>query len=48
MGGDPLHVSLRDEELNEEIQLLTDLIVAAGETTDRMCPVEIDRIIGAR
>ena len=46
VGEDPLHVSLRDEELIEEIQLLAELILAVGEATEGMRAVEIDQVLG--
>lgn len=48
MSRDPLQVSLHDEELTEEIQLLADLILAASEWTERMCADEVNRILRLR
>lgn len=48
MSRDPLQVSLNDEELIAEIQLLADLILAASERTDPMCAAEINRVLGVR
>jgi hypothetical protein len=43
---DPLDVDLQDDELNAEIRLTVDLMVAAAESTSVLDQGRIDRILG--
>lgn len=43
---DQLDVTLEDSELLHEVELTTNLIVAATESEDRLTPSEIDQILG--
>jgi hypothetical protein len=43
---DPFDVRLEDDELLDEVELTTNLIVAANQSEARMSPTEIDRILG--
>jgi len=46
VGEDQFDVDLEDEELLEEVELTTDLIVAASETDERLPQDRIDEILG--
>lgn len=46
MGGDQYDVSLEDGDLLVEVELTTNLIIAASASDDRLTPEEIDRILG--
>jgi len=43
---DQFDVSLEDSELMGEVELTTNLIIAASESEDRLTPEEIDQILG--
>lgn len=43
---DPLDVSLEDAELLGEVELTTNLIVAASESDEHLTTEEIDQILG--
>lgn len=43
---DALHVSLHDDELFEELQLTTDLIIAASQADEPLGPRDVDRLLG--
>jgi hypothetical protein len=43
---DALHVSLHDDELFEELQLTTDLIIAASQTDRPLSDTAVDRLLG--
>jgi hypothetical protein len=43
---DQFDVSLEDAELLREVELTTNLIIAATESDDRLSAEEIDRILG--
>ncbi|WP_170285930.1 hypothetical protein [Nocardioides rubriscoriae] len=43
---DQFDVSLEDVDLLGEVELTTNLIIAASEADDRLTPDEIDRILG--
>ena len=43
---DQLNVPLEDSELLAEVELTTNLIIAASETDDHLTPDEIDEILG--
>ena len=43
---DPFDVRLQDDELLDEVELTTNLIVAANQSGDQMSLSEIDRILG--
>lgn len=43
---DQFDVSLEDEELMREVEMTTNLIVAASQREDRLPQAEIDRILG--
>ena len=43
---DQFDVSLEDVDLLGEVELTTNLIIAASESDDRLPPDEIDRILG--
>ena len=45
---DRLDVDLYDDELRTEIQLVSDLMVAANESKERLCQPEIDALLGLR
>ncbi|HWI42607.1 MAG TPA: hypothetical protein VNS81_03235 [Nocardioides sp.] len=44
--GDPFDVTLEDADLMREVELTTNLIIAASETDERLSVEEIDRILG--
>lgn len=44
--GDQFDVSLEDGELLAEVELTTNLIIAATESEDRLSTEEIDQILG--
>lgn len=43
---DSLDVPLVDVELLGELELVTNLIIAASESAEPMCPRQIDHILG--
>jgi hypothetical protein len=43
---DPFDVPLHDEELLAEVQLMTDLIIAATDTSGVLTRAEVDRLLG--
>ncbi|WP_170970126.1 hypothetical protein [Nocardioides jishulii] len=43
---DPFDVTLEDGDLMGEVELTTNLIVAASESDDRLSRDEIDRLLG--
>ena len=43
---DQFDVTLEDSDLLGEVELTTNLIIAASESDDRLSEVEIDRILG--
>ena len=43
---DPLDVRLEDDELLDEVELTTSLIVAANQSETRLSTSEIDAILG--
>ncbi len=43
---DPFAVKLEDEELLSEVELTTNLIIAASESDEHLRAEEIDRILG--
>ena len=43
---DPFEVTLDDEDLLGEVELTTNLIIAASEAEDHLSGDEIDRILG--
>ena len=43
---DQFDVSLEDSELMGEVELTTNLIIAASESEERLTPEEIDQILG--
>ena len=43
---DQFDVTLEDPELLQEVELTTNLIIAASETDDHLSVEEIDRILG--
>jgi len=43
---DQFDVSLEDRDLLGEVELTTNLIIAASEADDHLSPDEIDRILG--
>jgi hypothetical protein len=43
---DQFDVSLEDSDLLGEVELTTNLIIAASETDDHLTPEEIDAILG--
>lgn len=43
---DQFDVSLEDSDLMGEVELTTNLIIAASESEDRLTPEEIDQILG--
>ncbi len=43
---DPFDVRLQDDELLDEVELTTNLIVAANQSDARMSITEIDEILG--
>jgi hypothetical protein len=43
---DPFEVSLEDTELLAEVQLLTDLIVAASHVEDSLHQQHVDEVLG--
>ena len=43
---DQFDVSLEDDDLLAEVELTTNLIIAATESDERLSPEEIDRILG--
>jgi hypothetical protein len=43
---DPLDVPLEDDELLNEVHLLAELIVAAGERERPLAEPEVDRLLG--
>jgi hypothetical protein len=43
---DQFDVSLEDVDLLGEVELTTNLIIAASEADERLAPDEIDRILG--
>jgi hypothetical protein len=45
---DPLEVSLEDHELLAEVELLTDLIVAATDAEDDLDQRDIDEVLDVR
>lgn len=45
---DQFDVSLEDGDLLREVELTTNLIIAASETDERLSDEEIDRILGVR
>lgn len=45
---DQFDVTLEDVDLLGEVELTTNLIIAASEADDRMSPDEIDRILGVQ
>jgi hypothetical protein len=45
---DSLDVSLTDGELLAEVELTTQLIIAASESDEPMCPQQIDWLLGIR
>ncbi|HWJ65511.1 MAG TPA: hypothetical protein VNT31_02425 [Nocardioides sp.] len=44
--GDQFDVTLEDGDLLTEVELTTNLIIAASASDDRLSPDEIDRILG--
>lgn len=42
----PLDVQLRDSAALEEIELTSDLMIAASESKERLLPAQVDRILG--
>jgi len=44
--GDQFDVTLEDPELLQEVELTTNLIIAASETDEHLSVEEIDRILG--
>lgn len=45
---DQFDVSLEDGDLLAEVELTTNLIIAATESDDRLSTAEIDRILGVQ
>lgn len=45
-GVDPFDVRLEDDELLDEVELTSNLIVAANQSDRPLSPAEIDRILG--
>ena len=45
---DQLNVPLEDAELLAEVELTTNLIIAASEAEEHLTTAEIDRILGVR
>ncbi len=45
-GGDPLDVSLEDTDLLEEVELVSQLIVAAGDAAGPLPADQIDALLG--
>jgi hypothetical protein len=45
---DQFDVSLEDGDLLGEVELTTNLIIAASESDEHLSPAEIDRILGVR
>ena len=45
---DQLNVPLEDSELLAEVELTTNLIIAASEADEHLTTAEIDRILGVR
>jgi hypothetical protein len=45
---DKLNVPLEDAELLAEVELTTNLIIAASEAEEHLTTAEIDRILGVR
>jgi hypothetical protein len=43
---DPLDVSLEDGDLLGEVELTTNLIIAASESDERLSEEEIDKLLG--
>jgi hypothetical protein len=43
---DQFDVSLEDSELMGEVEMTTNLIIAASESEERLTPEEIDQILG--
>lgn len=43
--GDPLDVALTDIELAAEVDLLSQLMIAANDSEGRLCQAEIDRVL---
>ncbi len=43
---DPFEVSLEDADLMHEVELTTNLIIAASESDEHLTQEEIDRILG--
>ena len=48
MGMDQFDVTLEDSELLQEVEMTTDLIVAAGRVDRPLTAEEIDAILGVR
>jgi hypothetical protein len=46
MAHDQFDVTLEDSDLLGEVELITNLIIAASETEDRLSTSEIDDILG--
>ena len=44
--GDQFDVTLEDPELLQEVELTTNLIIAASETDEHLSAEEIDKILG--
>ncbi len=45
---DGLDVPLEDADIREEVELVSSLIIAAGETDEVLTPDEIDQLLGVR
>lgn len=45
---DQFDVTLEDSDLLGEVELTTNLIIAASESDEHLSPVEIDRILGVQ
>jgi hypothetical protein len=43
---DQFDVTLEDQDLLREVELTTNLIIAASETDEHLTPEEIDQILG--
>lgn len=43
---DPFEVALEDGDLLGEVEMMTNLIIAASETDNRLTQEQIDRILG--
>ncbi len=43
---DPFEVSVEDADLMQEVEMTTNLIIAASESDEHLSQEEIDRILG--